>query len=380
VGSTVVQCTATDAHGNSSSHSFTVTVRDTTAPELTLPANQVLEATTKAGTPVSFTASGDDVVDGNVDVSCTPASGSAFPMGSTDVTCSATDRAGNKATGSFRVKVQDTAKPVVTVPATITGEASGPNGAKVDYRGVSATDSIDGDLPVTCDRASGETFALGTSTVTCSATDESGNTGTNSFDIVVQDTTGPALTVPANINVVATSAAGATVSYGPVTATDLVDGTVAATCDKVSGSVLPLGKTTVTCTAKDKAGNASTKSFVVNVTVSWGGFQQPINADGTSVFKSGSTIPVKFRLSGASVTATNLDARLYWTKISNGVAGTETEAVATSAASEGNQFRYSDGQYIFNLNTKSMSGEGTYQLRVDLGDDVSHTVIVSLKK
>ena len=119
---------------------------------------------------------------------------------------------------------------------------------------------------------------------------------------------------------------------------------------------------------------------MVNVTVSWGGFQQPINTDGTSVFKSGSTIPVKFRLSGASAAATNLDARLYWTKLSNGVAGTETEAVSTSAASEGNQFRYSDGQYIFNLNTKSMSGEGTYQLRVDLGDGVSHTVIVSLKK
>jgi len=250
----------------------------------------------------------------------------------------------------------------------------------VDYSGVSATDNIDGDLPVTCDRVSGGTFALGTTTVTCSATDESGNTGTNSFDIVVEDTTGPELTVPANVDAVATGAAGTTVSYGPVTATDLVDGTVAASCDKASGTVFPLGKTTVKCTATDKAGNKSDRSFVVNVTVSWGGFQQPINTDGTSVFKSGSTIPVKFRLSGASAVATNLDARLYWSKLSNGVAGTETEPVSTSAASEGNQFRYSDGQYIFNLNTKSMSGEGTYQLRVDLGDGVSHTVIVSLKK
>ena len=74
------------------------------------------------------------------------------------------------------------------------------------------------------------------------------------------------------------------------------------------------------------------------------------------------------------------DARLYWTKLSNGVAGSEAEAVSTSAASEGNQFRYADGQYSFNLNTKLMSGEGTYQLRVDLGDGVSHTVVVSLKK
>ena len=113
-------------------------MQDTTAPELSLPANQVVEATAKTGTTVSFTSSAKDLVDGNVDVTCTPASGSAFPMGSTDVTCSATDKAGNKATGSFTVKVQDTAKPVVTVPATITAEATGPNGAKVDYSGVSA--------------------------------------------------------------------------------------------------------------------------------------------------------------------------------------------------------------------------------------------------
>ena len=361
VGSTTVTCTATDAHGNSASHSFTVTVQDTTAPELTLPANQVVEATAKAGTPVSFAATAKDIVDGNLAVTCAPASGSEFPLGGTTVECSATDAHGNKATGSFSVTVQDTAKPVVTVPATITVEATGPNGAAVTYSGVSARDDIDGVLPVTCDLASGATFALGTATVICSATDASGNTGTNSFDILVKDTTGPAITVPADVNAVATTAAGATVTYGAVTANDLVDGIVAATCDKASGSAFPLGKTTVTCAAKDKAGNESTKSFVVNVTVSWGDFQQPINVDGSSVFKSGSTIPVKFRLSGASAAVTNLDARLYWTKVSNGVAGSEAEGVSTSAASEGNQFRYSDGQYIFNLSTKLMSGEGTYQ-------------------
>jgi hypothetical protein len=357
-----------------------VNVEDTTAPVLTLPANQVVEAAAKAGTPLQFTASADDLVDGNLDVSCTPASGSAFAMGTTTVNCSATDAHGNEATGSFTVTVQDTAKPIVTVPATITAEATGPNGAHVSYNGVSAHDDIDGDLLASCDPTSPGTFALGTTTVTCSATDESDNTGTNSFDIVVQDTTGPELTVPANINAVATSAAGTTVTYGAATANDVVDGTVAPTCDKSAGTVFPLGKTTVTCTAKDKAGNVASKSFVVNVTVSWGGFQQPINVDGSSVFKSGSTIPVKFRLSGPSVAATNLDARLSWSKLANGVAGTETEATSTSAASEGNQFRYSDGQYIFNLNTKLMNGEGTYQLRVDLGDGVNHTVTVSLKK
>ena len=70
----------------------------------------------------------------------------------------------------------------MTVPATITAEATGPTGAALTYGGVRA-DDIDGVLPVTCDPVSGRTFALGTTTVTCTATDESGNTGTNSFDI-----------------------------------------------------------------------------------------------------------------------------------------------------------------------------------------------------
>ncbi|MCW2832713.1 MAG: hypothetical protein JWN68_666 [Nocardioides sp.] len=75
------------------------------APTLTLPANLQREATGPNGAAVTFSAS---AVDGNnqpVPVTCTPASGSVFPVGVTTVTCSATDPQGRKSTGTFTVTV-----------------------------------------------------------------------------------------------------------------------------------------------------------------------------------------------------------------------------------------------------------------------------------
>jgi len=94
--------------------------------------------------------------------------------------------------------------------------------------------------------------------------------------------------------------------------------------------------------------------------VSWSGVLQPVNANGTSVFRRGSTVPVKFALTGPSAGITTLAARLYWAKVSNDVVGTELEAVSTAAATAGNLFRYSGGQYVFNLSTK----DGTVGRRV----------------
>ena len=88
------------------SDTVVITVRDTTAPALTLPANvTTVYALSPSGAPVTFTATAVDSVSGLVTVSCSPASGSTFPIGLTTVTCSASDSAGNPATGSFTVTV-----------------------------------------------------------------------------------------------------------------------------------------------------------------------------------------------------------------------------------------------------------------------------------
>lgn len=114
---------------------------------------------------------------------------------------------------------------------------------------------------------------------------------------------------------------------------------------------------------------------------SWSGVLQPINADGSSVFKRGSTVPVKFKLTGADAAITNLNARLYIAQSDAVDPSATNEAVSTSSADTGNTFRYdaTAGQYSFNLSTKNLL-QGTWYLRIDLGDGTSNIVQIRLKK
>jgi VCBS repeat-containing protein len=80
------------------------------------------------------------------------------------------------------------------------------------------------------------------------------------------DVTAPVLTnIPSNQTLVATSSAGAIVSWSPLTADDDRDGPVPVVCSPSSGSVFPIGVMTVTCTASDEAGNLGSASFTVMV-------------------------------------------------------------------------------------------------------------------
>lgn len=76
----------------------------------------------------------------------------------------------------------DTTPPVVTVPGDMTVISASP--IKVTYS-ASALDDVDGPLTPSCSPASGKIFQLGSTTVTCTATDSSGNTGTSSFVVIV---------------------------------------------------------------------------------------------------------------------------------------------------------------------------------------------------
>jgi hypothetical protein len=78
---------------------------DTTPPTLYLPGDMTVEAPDSSGTNVYYSASASDDRDPNPSVSCTPTSGSLFPIGVTTVACQATDRSSNVATGSFQVRV-----------------------------------------------------------------------------------------------------------------------------------------------------------------------------------------------------------------------------------------------------------------------------------
>jgi dipeptidyl aminopeptidase/acylaminoacyl peptidase len=164
---------------------------------------------------------------------------------------------------SWGIGLADVTLPVITVPSTLTREAGSAAGAAVVYT-VTAADDVDGPVPVTCTPPSGSTFALGTTTVSCSATDAAGNTATASFGVVLVDTSPPTLTAPVSVSVDATSAAGAAVTLDAV-ATDTVDPAPEVVCTPPSGSVLAIGTHTVTCFASDDAGNTSTSLSITVV-------------------------------------------------------------------------------------------------------------------
>ena len=96
--------------------------------------------------------------------------------------------------GAFEGGV-DIVAPVVTVPTGITAEATSSSGASVSFGTVSTTDNVGVTSGPTCGPASGSTFAIGDTTVTCSAGDAAGNVGSASFVVTVVDTTPPTLTV-----------------------------------------------------------------------------------------------------------------------------------------------------------------------------------------
>jgi hypothetical protein len=138
------------------------------------------------------------------------------------------------------------------------------------------------------------------------------------------------------------------------------------------------------CTQTDFCSGNSSSCLGANY--AWSGVLQPINADGTSIFKLGSTVPTKFKLTGLCTGVGTLTYKIFLAKITNSELGSEVEASSTSGADIGNTFRYdaTEGQYIFNLNTKSLS-PGTWQIRIaqyagssELG--TLGTVNVSLRK
>lgn len=107
IGATTVSCTVTDSNGNSVSGSFTVTIRDTTPPNI--PAFQPREGVKdESGIQVFYEVTATDLVDGAVQVSCNYPSGYKFPIGVTVLTCTASDSHGNQSSRSLQITVTST--------------------------------------------------------------------------------------------------------------------------------------------------------------------------------------------------------------------------------------------------------------------------------
>lgn len=124
---------------------------------------------------------------GCIGVTCSPAAGSFFPVGTTTVTCSTADGP----SCNFTVTVNDTQAPNITCPANVFVGTTG-NSATVTYPAPTVSDNCPGALTTTCVPPSGSSFNVGVTTVTCSTKDTANNTASCSFQITVNKVTGAA--------------------------------------------------------------------------------------------------------------------------------------------------------------------------------------------
>jgi uncharacterized repeat protein (TIGR01451 family) len=113
----------------------------------------------------------------------------AFPVGTSTVTCTASNGVAPDASCSFTVTVNDVENPSITCPAniTVTESPAGSGAAVVTYAAPVGTDACPGATTVqTAGRPSGNAFPLGVTTNTFRVTDAAGNTATCSFTVTVR--------------------------------------------------------------------------------------------------------------------------------------------------------------------------------------------------
>jgi cysteine-rich repeat protein len=378
-----VRCSASDLSGNVAEGFFEVQVLDTTPPVLSLPDDQILPAESPLGARVSFVVGATDTVSLELPVVCAPAAASVFPMGSTLVSCVTRDQARNEARGSFKVTVRSANQPpTLTVPEAIEVPATGANGAIVAFADhVSASDPEDGTLTPICAPVSGSRFDIGSTQVNCRVTDSGGLFDEKSFPVIVTDPDPIFPPAPELISAFATSTRGARVTYTTPAAVDAAGKPVKVTCSHPSGSQFPVNKTQVTCTAVNSTGRASQKILTVWVTyqapADGSFFLFPIRPDGSSVFRIGQPLPVRFRLHGASARIRDLKATFRVTKISDDITGTVAGEGDEATEDESNMFKWRLLWYMYRWRTRQQS-PGTYLIQADLGDGVEHKVTVSL--
>ena len=268
LGTTTVTWTVTDGSGNTANSSIDVTVTDNEAPVINCPADVAVNTDAgvcEAMTTIAAPASSDNCSVASVinDYNGTSDASDTYPLGTTTVTWTVTDGSGNTANCSMDVTVTDIEVPVINCPAdvavntdpgvceamtTIAAPASSDNCSVVsvinDYNGTS--DASD-------------TYPLGTTTVTWTVTDGSGNTSNCSMDVTVTDAELPVIDCPSDIVL---SECTPTASWDLIASDNC--GVSSVSSDIPSGSTFAEGTTTtVTITAIDNSGNVANCTFSV---------------------------------------------------------------------------------------------------------------------
>ncbi len=189
--------TATDACGNSTSDVQSITVRDTTPPNITAPTNRVLDCPANTATNATGVAT---ATDGCGSVTITYSDSVSNSCGGAKVisrTWTATDQCGNSRSALQTITVRDIIPPSITAPTNLTLQCP----ANTTPSATGTATGTDGCGSVTISFSDSVSNNCGGTKVisrTWTATDQCGNSVSALQTITVRDTTPPSLTLPAN--------------------------------------------------------------------------------------------------------------------------------------------------------------------------------------
>jgi endonuclease G len=185
-----------------------ITINDTIAPVISAPANVTVNTgpdATTCGTVVTDAQLGtananDNAGNVSIDRSSVP-SGNLFPVGTTTITYTATDGAGNSTAATQTVTVIDNTAPMLTAPAPTSVNADSSGHATIPDV-VALTTAVDNCGPVTVTQSplAGTIVGTGTHTITITATDAAGNTRTATTTFTVNEVKSGGLTFSLDVS------------------------------------------------------------------------------------------------------------------------------------------------------------------------------------
>ena len=384
-GKVSIQFKSADTAGNVETVNTIEVKYDTVAPTVShkLAPEANAEGWNNADTTVTFSAEDDSDGSGVDTATLTkPVQVTAETAGQV-VNGEAYDLAGNKGIDSVTVKLDRTA-PSVT-PSVKSGKA----GANGWYNGpvtvgFTATDALSGIATTPADVVlNSDGAAQGASGA---AVDKADNAALATVEGIDIDSSKPVITM-GTVKGTYTVGEARTLTC---TATDATSGVDANGCRVTTsgGTANGVGTFTYTATATDRAGNVQTTTGTYKVVYAWSGFLQPINDtahqvdQGVSVFKGGSTIPVKFQLRDAAGQIVQV-ATATWTTPSAGsaTAAAISEEAYSLTATSGGAYRWdaTAQQHIYNWSTKGMKTGQYYRIGVTLDDGQIYTVSIGLR-
>ena len=274
LGITTLTYLVTDAAGNQDSCSFTITIIDNGAPEITCTAD-ITQGTDPASCFATVTIPDPVAIDncGGVSFSQTDltgyTSGDQFPIGIYVIEYTAVDTAGNTDVCAVNITVLDTTAPALVCPGNIAQNTdAGACTAIVTYTTPVVSDNCVGSFFFQAmGLSSGALFPKGITTNTFQAIDAYGNTSSCSFTVTIIDSIPPVVTCPVDIIANNTpTTCGRLITYPDPT---IVDNCLGSTWLQISGlasgNIFPIGTTQNIFVATDASGNTDTCYSLVTI-------------------------------------------------------------------------------------------------------------------